>query len=287
MAVTKTLMKSRAMDDLSTASILTHVNDELSRENESSMFVTVFLAILDITTGTLTYTNAGHNPPYIRRADGELARLDNRHGPVVAAMEGITYSETKDRLNEGDLILLYTDGVTEAMNPTRELFGEEQLRDVLGEVPGYSAEKMVQRLERLLELRLKNELPEIDNANRQVSEFIEALGIETKFRRQLNIVLDELLNNIISYAYEDDEEHDIQVTVELTGQRLVVSIMDDGIPFNAFSQEAPDTEAGLEDRAIGGLGIHLVRNLMDEVNYQRGIGRNIVTLVKQLEESAS
>jgi PAS domain S-box-containing protein len=319
MAVTKTLMKSRAMDDLSTASILTHVNDELSRENDSSMFVTVFLAILDITTGTLTYTNAGHNPPYIRRADGELVRLDKRHGPVVAAMEGITYSETKDRLNEGDLILLYTDGVTEAMNPTRELFGEEQLRDVLGEQTGDSAEEVVQQLggkvrefeagaeqaddttilglnfrgafqenlaKRLLELRLKNELSEIGNANRQVSEFIEALGIESKFRRQLNIVLDELLNNVISYAYEDDEEHEIQVTVELTGPRLVVNITDDGIPFNAFSQEEPDTEADLEDRAVGGLGIHLVRNLMDEVNYQRGIGRNIVTLVKQLEESA-
>ena len=64
---------------------------------------------------------------------------------------------------------------------------------------------------------------------------------------------------------------------------LVVNITDDGIPFNAFSQEEPDTAADLEDRAIGGLGIHLVRKLMDEVHYQRGIGRNVVTLVKQLE----
>ncbi|MHC4212705.1 MAG: PAS domain S-box protein [Planctomycetota bacterium] len=318
MAVTKTLMKSRAMDDLSTASILTHLNDELSRENESSMFVTVFLAIVDISTGVVTYTNAGHNPPYICRVNGELVRLDERHGPVVAALEGVTYGEAKIDLQAGDLLFLYTDGVTEAMNSRSELFGEEQLRRVLKELPHDTAEDTVKRIandvqeyevgtqqaddttllalkfigmlekstaKTILELQLKNDYSEIDRANQQVKEFVELLGVETRFRRQLNIVFDELLNNIVSYAYEDDEEHEILVTVEQAGQRLVINITDDGIPFNAFSEAEPDIEADVEERAIGGLGIHLVKNLMDEVYYQRGIGRNIVTLVKQLDSS--
>jgi PAS domain S-box-containing protein len=131
MAMAKTLIKSRAGDDRSTASILTHVNDELSVDNPNCMFVTVFAGILNIRSGELLYTNAGHNPPYIRRKDGTLQRLDQRHGPAIAAMEGMVYKEEMDRLEPGDLLLLYTDGVTEAMDVDHHLFSEDRLKDLL------------------------------------------------------------------------------------------------------------------------------------------------------------
>ncbi len=95
MAMAKTLIKSRADDDRSTASILTHVNDELSADNKTCMFVTIFTGILNIRTGELVYTNAGHNPPYLRRKDGHWQRLDRRHGPVIAAVEGMVYKEER------------------------------------------------------------------------------------------------------------------------------------------------------------------------------------------------
>ena len=92
-AVTKTLISSFAKHDGSPASILTQANAELSTNNESCMFVTLLMAIVDVGTGDVVYTNAGHNPPLVKRSTGEVVALDERHGPIAGAMEGITYKE--------------------------------------------------------------------------------------------------------------------------------------------------------------------------------------------------
>jgi serine phosphatase RsbU (regulator of sigma subunit)/CheY-like chemotaxis protein len=131
MAVTKALIKSRAADDHSTARILTHVNDELSQDNPSSMFVTVFAAILNIATGEFTYTNAGHNPPYIKQPDGSIRALTERHGPIVGAMSEMAYAEATTHLSCGDLVLLFTDGVTEAMDVGGNLYSDARLEKLL------------------------------------------------------------------------------------------------------------------------------------------------------------
>ncbi len=140
MAVTKTLIKSRASEDTSTASIISHVNDEVSSDNASCMFVTIFVAIINIRSGDVTYTNAGHNPPYLKPKGKSPGRLEGRHGPVVGAMEGIEYKEERLTVNVGDLLILYTDGITEAMNAKRELFSEDRLVDLLKSAPIDSAE---------------------------------------------------------------------------------------------------------------------------------------------------
>jgi len=101
---------------------------------------------------------------------------------------------------------------------------------------------------------------------------------------KLKLIFDELLNNVISYAYRDDAEHDIETRVELTGKRLTVTISDDGVPFNPLSLATPDTNLSLEEREIGGLGIHLVRNLVDDVSYQRRIDKNVMTMTMHLEK---
>ena len=93
MAMAKTLIKSRAASDSSTASIVTHVNDELSKDNEGYLFVTLFVCILNVRTGELITTNAGHNPPYLKHADGSISTLKHRDGPVAAAVEGYAYTE--------------------------------------------------------------------------------------------------------------------------------------------------------------------------------------------------
>ena len=127
MAMTKTLIKSRSVDDYSTASIVTHVNDALGEDNPQSMFVTLFLAILNVRTGELLYTNAGHNPSYIRRRSGSVEALKELHGPIVGAMPGLAYKESSMLLGAGDTMLLYTDGVTEAMNKEGEFYSDPRL----------------------------------------------------------------------------------------------------------------------------------------------------------------
>jgi serine/threonine-protein kinase RsbW len=94
------------------------------------------------------------------------------------------------------------------------------------------------------------------------------------------------LNNVISYAYADDNEHNIEVRMARTGTRLSVTITDDGLPFNPLSMKKPNIELSLEDREIGGMGIYLVRNLVDDVSYQRRIGKNVMTMTQNLRLEA-
>ena len=102
---------------------------------------------------------------------------------------------------------------------------------------------------------------------------------------KFNLIFDDLLNNVISYAYRDDDEHDIEVRIELAGKRLIVTITDDGVPFNPLSVATPRTDLALEDREAGGLGIHLARNLVDEVSYHRRIDKNVLTLMSHLQQA--
>lgn len=143
MAVSKSLIKSRATADFSSASIITHVNNELGRDNDACMFVTVFLGILDVKTGALTYTNAGHNPPYLLQSDGGVIQLNQCHGLVVAAMEGTVYGEDKITVIPGDLLLTYTDGVTEAMDVNEALYSDERLTSLMSSRQFESAEEIV------------------------------------------------------------------------------------------------------------------------------------------------
>jgi len=315
MAVTKTLVKSRAVNDFSPASILTHVNDELGRDNDACMFVTLFLGILDVKTGALTYTNAGHNPPYLLQSDGGVIQLDQRHGLVVAAMEGMVYGEDKITVIPGDLLLMYTDGVTEAMDVNEKLYSDERLTSLMSSRRFESAEEIVDvtvsdvwdyqgdaeqaddvtvlavqyfgepegKALRVLELDIKNHPEEIARMNEAFDSFCDQYSVPAGIHSKMNVVFDELLGNIVSYAYRDEGDHTIEVRVELSSDRLAVTITDDGIPFNPFTRVVPDTTAvSIQEREPGGLGIHLVSNMMDEVSYRRRTNRNVVILVKHL-----
>jgi len=262
----------------------------------------------------MVYTNAGHNPTFIRKADSNLERLDTVHGPVVGAREGLAYKEDRIRLTKGDILLMYTDGVTEARNTEKEFFEEQRLKDLLSEQEFDSTQAVVEKTVSavkqfedgaeqfdditvlalqflrqpeaveipVLDMTLKNQLTEIDRFKESFNAFSEENSIPAPVRRELNVVFDDLLNNVVSYAYQGDEEHEIEVRVEVAGERIVVSIADDGIPFNPFDAETPDTSLAIEERAIGGLGIHLVLNVMDKVAYQRRTDKNVLKMVKKL-----
>jgi len=141
MAVTKTLIKATAKSGRSSAEVMTRVNAELAQDNEQSMFVTVFCAILDLSSGEVIYTNAGHNPPFLIRADGAVELLVSGSSQLVlGVMEDVVYRTESLTLSKGERLFLYTDGVTEAMNPANQAFGEA---------------RVVQELERLRELNLR------------------------------------------------------------------------------------------------------------------------------------
>ncbi len=143
MAVSRTVLKANALSGLDANECLNRTNYNLSIENINSMFVTVFYGILDLETGEFSYANAGHNPPYIGRENGRIERLPSHGEIVLAIMDGIKYKVYSEKLNAGDVLYLYTDGVTEAMNNRFELFGDERLEEVLNRTVDAPAKKII------------------------------------------------------------------------------------------------------------------------------------------------
>jgi sigma-B regulation protein RsbU (phosphoserine phosphatase) len=311
MAVTRTMIKSGTSGDRSPASIVTRVNDELSADNEQSMFVTLFLGIANVRTGEFRYTNAGHNPPYILNEKAELVCLDKRDGPIIGAIGGIAYKENAVSFSRNDTLLLFTDGVTEAMNPVGDLYSDnrleaflnsnqtlptDQLVDaVLASVEAFAGDaeqadditlmafsmdmEPLEILHHQLELEVQLELSEIDRVIEEFSAFSKQHDLGAAVERKVSIALDELLNNIISYGFEGTEGHVIKLSVDYNGERLRITTRDGGIPFNPFDQKRPDTALSVEERKAGGLGVLLVKELMSDMNYQRQQDTNVVTLI--------
>jgi sigma-B regulation protein RsbU (phosphoserine phosphatase) len=316
MAVTRTMTKTRASDDNCPATIITHVNQALTEENPECMFVTLFLCICDLRTGELTYTNAGHNPPYIKRADGHVDCIRQLHGPIAGALGGISYTQDKLKLHKDDLLLLFTDGVSEAMDMDSSLYGEEAIVDCLsgmerngvrlavdslteavvkfaGEAPQsdditllafrYDKEPGSDGISRF-SMSAGNSLPEIGKVIEAFDAFSDQSGVPTSVTMKFNVVLDDLLTNIISYAFPDGGEHEILIHGENSTDRLRLVIEDDGQPFDPFALPEVDTSQTLEERQVGGLGIHLVKNVMDEASYLRNGNKNLVTLTMNLQD---
>ena len=126
-----------------------------------------------------------------------------------------------------------------------------------------------------LALTLQNDLAQIAFVEERFDEFAAAHSMPKDVKYKMGVIFNDLLNNIISYGYTDSGEHEIEVRVRLRDGRLT---SDDGKPFNPLARAAPDTSLPLQDRKVGGLGIHLVRHLADEITYRRLTGRNEVSL---------
>ena len=144
MAITKTLVKSASGQDADPATMMERVNNDLSADNPSAMFVTLLIGILDIRTGRVEYVNAGQNPPILVPADGkDPSFIREISGPPGGAIEGVSYRHLSLQLDPGDTLVVFTDGITEAMNPANEEYGNDRLLALCGQLRGESAEHMV------------------------------------------------------------------------------------------------------------------------------------------------
>jgi len=132
-----------------------------------------------------------------------------------------------------------------------------------------------------LRIAAENRVEDIGRVHEAFEAFSTGHGLPSAVRRAVRIVLDDVLHNIISYAYHDDERHAIDVRVEVAPGRVSVRVADDGRPFDPLGHPAPDVTAELDDREVGGLGIHLVSRLVDEASYERSGDRNVLVLVKR------
>ena len=312
MAVTKTLFKATAANGGTPGEILARLNTEICRDNESCMFVTVFCGILNITTGQVDYSNGGHNQPYHLRHDG-ASPLENLGGRALGLVEQSPYASGRMVLGPGESLLLYSDGVTEAMDASETLYSDQRLESFLASKRGSSPRQIIGDLisdvrhfaggapqsdditvlalryfgttgqtSEELEIKVNNELSALERVSQALTEFGRWHGLAPKVAHDLNLVLEEILTNIISYGHTADKEHEIQVRLTVRPREVRVELEDDGRPFNPVEAPEPDTTKPLEERTVGGLGIYLVRKLTDGLEYHRQAGKNLLLIKKNL-----
>ena len=148
MVIAKTHIKNRAMMGGSPSEILSYANDQLCEGNEAELFVTVWMAIIEISTGKGVAANAGHEHPAIKRKDGSFELVEYRHSPAVATMEGIPFKQHDFELHPGDALFVYTDGVPEATNANNELYGTDRMLKALNSDPGAGVKELLENVKK-------------------------------------------------------------------------------------------------------------------------------------------
>ncbi len=307
----KTLLKGLAESCQDAGTALTKANDMLCEENDANMFVTAWMGILDFEDGILRFANAGHNRPLICRNGGSFEWLNEKPGFVLAGMPGIKYQTEELQLQTGDVLFLYTDGVTEATNTKEELYGDDRLQSRVNSAGFFTAKQLCVAVkedvddfvkdapqfddltmltlcylggdEERQEITVDATTENIDTVTEFVNNKLEQINCPMKVQTQVDIAIDELFGNIANYAYPSTVGL-VRVSVEKSedSNSVIVTLMDQGVPYNPLAKPDPDVKQTVEEREIGGLGIYLSKNIMDNISYEYKNGKNILRIEKNL-----
>lgn len=309
MAVTRSLFRTLAAHEKSPGRIVTAMNESMSDMNESTMFVTFFCGVLDMKSGHLRYCNAGHNSPVLLNTTKSLLPVESN--VPLGIISGFVFQEQETDMQYDDAIFLYTDGVTEAENVSHELFGEERMMNVLSGLKGSRAhlEEMQKALNAFVgeapqsdditmliihylnetkpdtserHLLIHNDIQQIP----QLADFVETIAeekhLDHSLTLSLNLALEEAVTNVIMYAYPEGTDGLVDIEAILRDDSLSFVISDSGQSFDPTAQPEADTSLDVEERQVGGLGIYLVRSIMDNVSYERNGGKNILSMTKNI-----
>jgi sigma-B regulation protein RsbU (phosphoserine phosphatase) len=311
MVITKTLVENMS-GSLSPRKVFKKVNKRLIRNNDAGMFVTAFMGFYNISTGRFVYSNAGHNPPLLKRKNGNYEFLINEPCLVLGSFEDAKYAENEITLEKGDILYLYTDGVTEAMNTKSELFSEKRLVEVLNINKNASPEALLKAVKKEVddfssgveqfdditmlalkindnddeeikeELRLEASPANLEKVMAFMTERFRICDFSEEFLSVIKIAVEEIYMNIANYAYKPGAgEAVISVSI---ADKITIRFEDSGRPFNPLTQAEPDLGKSPIEREIGGLGVYLVRKLMDSVDYFRADDKNILVITKSFPE---
>ena len=316
MTVVHALFRSTSARESNPARIMQTINEVACQNGESNMFVTLFIGVLDLPTGHLRYCDAGHDAPFVlpdTASDASNGLLPvNPHLPV-GVFDDTKYTLQEIDLQEASTIFLYTDGLTEARNANHKLFGLERvktvLNDCIGSNPVETLDNIVQAVDDFVKndeqsddltmlairytphrfestitetLTIRNEVHEVKRLGDFMKRVTPQLGVSASLASQLRLAVEEAVVNVIDYAYPIGTEDDIVIRMLSDGETVRFQIIDRGQAFDPTALQKADTTLSAEDRNIGGLGILLVREQMDSINYERTGGKNVLTLVKKI-----
>lgn len=315
MSVVHSLFRSASAHENSPSRIMLSINETCCQGNESNMFVTLFVGVLDLPTGMLRYCDAGHDAPLIS-CGSTFCTLDCVPHLPVGVFDDVKYQTQETRLEPDSVIFLYTDGLTEAKEKTGKLFGKPRVEDELKRCADHEPAEILQSMTKavhafvgdseqsddltMLAIRytpqqyqsvltetivLKNDLHEVPRLNSFQKDIYHRLNLAPSLAIKLQLALEEAVVNVIDYAYPVEVEGTIEVRIMSDGHSLKLMITDMGASFDPTVKEKADTSLSVEDRQIGGLGILLMREMMDSINYERIDGKNVLTMIKMIEET--
>ena len=310
MAVTQVLFRNLASRENNPAHIMKQLNEAACRNNKSNIFVTLFIGVLDLPTGYLRYCNAGHELPIL---PGQSATLEAKPNLPIGLFEDFDYEMETLVMQPSSSLFLYTDGLTEARNAKGKLFGRDrvvQMIEACGSMePKQLVETVISKWHQFIGtteqsddltllalnyapsqeqnivdegLTLHNDVKEIEALGTFVKQVAEHLSLDKSLTSKLRLAVEEAVVNVMEYAYPKGTTGDVNIRATSNGKHLKFIISDTGISFNPTKVSAADTTLSAEERPIGGLGILLVRELMDSINYERIDGKNVLTLSKKL-----
>ena len=313
MAVARSMFRSASMQHTSPKLIVESINRSVCQSNDSYMFVTLFMGVLDLATGKLLYANAGHEPPVLVGSNTRFFPADNNI-PLGLRPEW-EYSEQEVMINQGTTIFLYTDGFTEAETLDKKQYGrdrmfKEAIRLAAKRLDSRTFVKDIRQTERqfvnfipqtddisLLAIKyignlmpgiyhrsilLSNDVQEVPVLSVFINGICEDMHFDKLTKAGVCLAIEEAVVNVMNYAYPKTIKGDIHLTVTVENEIVSFVLRDNGKPFDPTAVEKVDVESHVERRSMGGLGIHLIRHYMDDVSYEYVDSQNVLTMRKKL-----
>ncbi len=297
MARAMTLIRELALQELTLSEILNKANRSLQNNNPEMYFVTVFMAAYDPENHLLQYVNAGHNIAYV--VSDTLKKLDGESGIPLGLFENQEYPIHQIPLSCGDILFMYTDGVTEATNKDNKLYGDRQLETTLSSFHSSGGKNIVEYIYQQVQsfvdganqsdditmlaveisfhqsVVLLAKTENLRQINHMISE-VSAINSSVK-KSRLDLAAEEVFVNICSYAYPETEGN-VWFTLNADSEQCTIRFEDEGVPFNPLENIASIEEYDI-DAQIGGLGRFLTEYVCDESHYEYADGRNCLTLI--------
>ena len=314
MAVTRSTFRTVSAHESMPDRIVTTMNKTIADMNKNHMFVTLFVGVLDLPTGRLYYCNAGHDAPLLIGAGvGELPCDPNI---PVGFRPKWKYSLQEAQIFTGTTIFLFTDGLTEAMDANKALFQMERVNEVANRALAKQQQEPRQLISLMTEavhefvgdaeqsddltmmaiqyikqqsdvrmrksIVLSNNTQEVPQLNAFVEEVCQTVGFSQPVMMQIKLAIEEAVVNVMKYAYPSGHRGEVTIEAASNDVRLKFTIIDSGKPFDPTVQSEVDTSLSAKQRKIGGLGIHIMRQNMDSINYERMGNLNVLTLRKKI-----
>ena len=315
MAVTRSTFRTVSAHESMPDRIVTTMNKTIADMNKTFMFVTLFVGVLDLPTGRLRYCNAGHDAPLLVGAGvGELPCDSNI---PVGFKPKWKFSLQETQIFTGTTIFLFTDGLPEAMDANKTLFQMERVNDVASRALAKQQQEPHQLISLMTEavhqfvgdaeqsddltmmaiqyikqqsdvqmrksIVLSNDTQEVPQLNAFVDEVCQTVGFDQSVTMQIKVAIEEAVVNVMKYAYPSGHRGDVTIEAASNDIRLKFTITDSGKPFDPTVQSEVDTSLPAKERKIGGLGIHIMRQNMDSINYERMDNLNVLTLRKKIK----